>query len=65
MLFGTMCWFFTRTNLVALLIMTISTSICILYRFEEDPILIAMTLSYVIRLSDMLKGLLYAMSTIE
>jgi hypothetical protein len=45
--------------------MAISTSTCILYRFDEDPVMVGMTLSYILQLQDYMVFLLYSIGDME
>ena len=62
---GTWCWFAVRVSVVSVFVMGVCTVICILFRFEEEPVLIAMTLSYIIQLENYLIFMLYQMGDLE
>lgn len=62
---GCWCWFGVRVDYISILIMGASTIVCMVYRFEEDPVLVAMTLSYILQLQDYLVSLLYSIGDLE
>lgn len=40
---GTLNWFQIRIGIISILLMVISTSVCIWFRFSDDPILVGLT----------------------
>lgn len=49
---GTYDWFVTRVSLIGVFMTIVCSSICIYFRFDEDPVLIAMTFQYISLLKD-------------
>lgn len=62
---GNWCWYGIRMDLVAILLMAGSSAICFAFRESEDPVLVAMTLSYIIQLQGFLLELLYQLGDLE
>ena len=51
--------------MISVLIMAMSTSICIFFREFEDPVMIGMTLTYILQLQDFIVYTLYALADVE
>jgi ABC-type multidrug transport system fused ATPase/permease subunit len=62
---GTWNWFGLRISFISIILMCVSTRLCIIYRFEIDPILIGMSLSYIINLQDFTAFFLYSIGELE
>lgn len=62
---GVWNWFSLRVNLISVLLMASSTLVCIQFRFEEDPVMIGMTLSYILQLQDFMVFLLWSLGDLE
>lgn len=52
-------WFQVRISMLSSSIMAISTVFCLLIREKEDPVLVALLLSYIISLAEFLMYLVY------
>ena len=63
---GTWGWFGIRMNLLSILLMTVSTFICMYFRrTEDDKVLMAMVLSYILQLQSYVIWLLMSIGNIE
>jgi hypothetical protein len=47
---GSWCWYGTRMAMISGLVLVVTTTLCFYLREDEDPIMIAMLLSYTIQL---------------
>lgn len=55
---GTYNWFVCRVSFISCFMTIVCSVVCMLFRFSEDPILIAMTFTYVNQLKDLIQSLL-------
>lgn len=62
---GNWCWYGIRMDFLAIFLMGGASAICFAFREKEDPVLVAMTLTYIIQLESFLIGLLYSMGDLE
>ena len=58
-LMGTWSWFGVRMNMLSIVVMASSTVVCMIYRSKEDPVLLAMVLSYILQLQAYLTNCLF------
>lgn len=62
---GAWNWFGVRISMISVTLMIVSTSVCIWFRASIDPVLIGMTLTYILQLKDFLTFFLYSAGDIE
>lgn len=62
---GSWCWFSMRVSFMSIALMVVATSLCIWFRFEIDPVLIGMTLTYILDLQGKFLYTLYCLGDLE
>lgn len=62
---GCWCWYGIRMDFVSITLMATATIVCVYFREDEDPVLLAMVFQYILNIQEYLVLLLYFMGDLE
>ena len=62
---GVWGWFGIRSDIASILLMAACTTMCILFRFDTNNILIAMSFTYILELNEFVINLFWSIGELE